>query len=93
MKMYASMIFIIALSLFAEAHHANAEPKSQKSETAKPFKFTITTDDPSYDETGFLVAVHPVNTYPVHYDLDCNGDGQYEYAGLTESHKCRYSCT
>ncbi len=29
---------------------------------------------------------------PVRFDLDCEGDGEYEYQGVTEMQKCVYPC-
>ena len=88
--MKSSLLFF-ALAFGFGIHDSNAEPNAQKSGNSKPFKFTISTDDPSYDEsTGFLVDINSGDNFPIHYDLDCDGDGKYEYIGLTESHKCMY---
>ena len=53
----------------------------------KPFKYTIDADFGS----EILVAINSMNGfYPVKYDLDCDGDGEYEFTGLTDNHKCSY---
>ena len=59
----------------------------------KPFKYTITTNiDTDLEDVRILVDVESVDgSSPVKYDLDCNGDGEYEYIGLTKKQKCRYS--
>ena len=58
------------------------------------FKYTITTDisnSSEDDEIKILVAMNSVNgQYPVKYDLDCEGDGEFEYKGLTDNQKCIY---
>ncbi len=69
---------------------------------ANVFKFTITTDnvnaekdrnaEPSVDNPiQIAIFVDSVNnTYPVKYDLDCEGDGEFEHTGLAEYAKCTY---
>ena len=53
----------------------------------KPFKYTIDANNGS----NILVAINTMNGfYPVNYDLDCDGDGEYEFKGLTDNHKCSY---
>ncbi len=56
------------------------------------FKYTITTDiDAENDRIEILVALNSVDgQYPVRYDLDCEGDGEFEYKGLTDNKKCIY---
>ena len=57
------------------------------------FKYTITTD---IDTKGrhnieILIAVNSVNDqYFVEYELDCEGDGEFEYKALKGSKKCIY---
>ena len=56
------------------------------------FKYTITTDSGIGTENiEILVAMNSVEgQYPVKYDLDCEGDGEFEYKGLTNDNKCIY---
>ena len=62
------------------------------------FKYTITTDIDvkltamnSGDNIEILVAMNSVGgQYPVKYDLDCEGDGEFEYKDLTINKKCIY---
>ncbi len=56
------------------------------------FKYTITTDfNGAKDQIAILVAMNSEKgKYPVKYDLDCEGDGDFEYKGLTENQKCVY---
>ncbi len=56
------------------------------------FKYTITTDIAAEgDQIEILVAMNSVESqYPVKYDLDCEGDGEFEHKGLTENKKCIY---
>ena len=56
------------------------------------FKYTITTDlDTQKDNIEILVGMNTVNgQYPVKYDLDCEGDGDFEYKDLTDNKKCIY---
>ena len=67
------------------------------------FKFTITTDisdESEYewqtvrrnkDEIKIRIEVISVEgQYPVRYDLDCEGDGDFEYKGLKRHKKCTY---
>ena len=57
-----------------------------------PFKFTVQTNIPNINtNVKILVAINSGNNeYPIDYDLDCDGDGTFEYTGLTESHNCIY---
>ena len=69
------------------------------------FKFTITTDalnprdngekrekSEGDDTVSILIQIYdPDSKYSINgYDLDCEGDGEYEYIGLTESKECIY---
>ena len=56
------------------------------------FKYTITTDiDEENDNIDILVAMNSVGgQYPVKYDLDCEGDGDFEYKELKDNKKCIY---
>ena len=70
----------------------------------RPFKYTITTaidgEDKKYssvvygsngDTVSILVSINSVDgKFPVKYDLDCDGDGVYEYIGLTDNQICTY---
>ena len=80
---------------------ANQEPQISEFENRKPFKFTITTDiDPVLDKGKKYIRIsisiasmnlfEPVN-YDVKFDLDCEGDGEYEYIGLTKDEICVYT--
>ncbi len=43
------------------------------------------------DTVQILVSVNTeAGKYSAHYDLDCDGDGKYEYTGLTTSQECTY---
>ena len=76
-----------------------AKSISSDIESRKSFKYTITTDITPYNQNDYkpggilkiLVAINSVDgQYPVHYDLDCEGDGEYEYKGLTGDQECLY---
>ncbi len=56
------------------------------------FQYTITTEIPdAKDQIEILVAMNTLEgKYPAKYDLDCEGDGDFEYKGLTENQKCVY---
>ncbi len=56
------------------------------------FKYTITTDiDVEGDNVEILIAMNTVyDQYPVKYDLDCEGDGEFEYQDLTDNQRCIY---
>ncbi len=65
------------------------------------FKYTITTDVNDFEiakllgqeinNIEILVAMNSVGgKYPVKYDLDCDGDGDFEYKGLADNQKCIY---
>ena len=56
------------------------------------FQFTVRTDlNLDADTVPILIDVDSVQgQYPVLYDLDCEGDGDYEHKGLTGSAECRY---
>ena len=61
------------------------------------FKYTIKTDfvttdiDSNTENIEILVAINSVEgQFPVKYDLDCEGDGDFEYKGLTNNQKCIY---
>ena len=72
-------------------------------ENRRPFKYTITTaidgedrrSEVIYGRNGdtvsILVSINSVDgRFPVKYDLDCDGDGVYEYIGLTDNQTCTY---
>ena len=43
------------------------------------------------DQIKIIVAMNTEEgKYPVKYDLDCEGDGEFEYKGLTENGRCLY---
>ena len=47
--------------------------------------------EPVQETVEILVTINSMNgIYPIKYDLDCEGDGEYEYTGLTENQKCVY---
>jgi hypothetical protein len=51
----------------------------------KPFKYTITTDikDDSSENISILIQINTMgNQAEAIYDLDCEGDGEYEFTGL-----------
>ncbi len=75
-------------NLSAVAPGAAAKPASDDG----IFKYTITTDiDAESDQIEILVAMNSVKgQYPVRYDLDCEGDGEFEHQGLTENKRCLY---
>ena len=60
------------------------------------FRYTIDTnfERETYDKADnvvILIVMNSVNgQYPVRYDVDCEGDGEFEYKDLTENHKCIY---
>ena len=60
------------------------------------FRYTIDTnfERETYDKSDnvqILIVMNSVNgQYPVRYDVDCEGDGEFEYKDLTENHKCIY---
>ena len=57
--------------------------------------YDITTDlcysycDLSYDDSAECIDACKLRQYPM-YDLDCDGDGDYEFKGLQTSHRCVY---
>ena len=56
------------------------------------FKYTINTNIATKDnDIKILVKIITKNGKdPVRYDLDCEGDGEFEYHGLTGNQKCIY---
>ena len=63
-------------------------------EERKPFKYTVTTDIETEDGDDVIVTVYADSLdhkYEVKYDLDCKGDGEYEYTGLTKLSFCHYA--
>ena len=56
------------------------------------FKYTITTELADAPENiEILVAMNTLRGQsPAKYDLDCEGDGEFEYKGLTENQNCVY---
>ena len=105
MTMREYTILPLALALIAMVSGYNPKKDSPKSATAVAssdasavasdggiFKYTITTDfDVGGDEIEILVAINSVSwQYPVKYDLDCEGDGEFEKVGLTYDVKCVY---
>ena len=88
-----------------ESPQVVAENAAEKASEDGIFKYTIRTDvsnipeDDEWnnsemnnsDEIEILVAMNSVGgQYPVKYDLDCEGDGDFEYKGLTKDQKCIY---
>ena len=84
---------------------ANQAPQISEFEARKPFKFTITTDiandktdtdtsdtdkEKKYVRIPISIASNSVND-PVKYDVDCEGDGEYEQIDLTKDVKCVYT--
>ena len=67
--------------------------QNPESEGHQPFKFTITTDiKPENKEVTIPILPRSLKgKYPVKYDLDCDGNGEYEYTGLTINATCKYS--
>ncbi len=87
--------------LFALALLALMSSCAQKQEAANPaappaddhiFRYTITTKLPdAKDQIEILVAMNTLEgKYPAQYYRDCEGDGEFEYKGLTENQKCVY---
>ena len=75
--------------------HDNSEFSNRK-----PFKYSIVTDVEFENNDGnnvsdiTIVVLVQMNTlggkFPAKYDLDCEGDGDYEFKGLTDNHECTY---
>ena len=61
-------------------------------EDRQPFIFSITTDieTGSEDVAIPIIAEASDKKSPAKYDLDCDGDGKYEYIGLRMKATCRY---
>ena len=65
-------------------------PVANKNDGKNPFKFTIDTSY-SRDDLKVIIGVYSEDErFTVNYDLDCEGDGEYEYTGLTKMHTCSY---
>ena len=71
---------------------AEVTAQNQDFSNRKPFQFTITTDIQTVNiDIEITVSINELDgQYPVLYDLDCESDGEYEFTGLTEDHKCIY---
>ena len=60
------------------------------------FRYTIDTNFEkrkylTYDNVEILIAMNSEDgQYSFKYDLDCEGDGEFEFKDLTENHKCIY---
>ena len=88
----------------AESNGITQNPMNSETEqNSDTFKYTITTGDriellknaengkeENLQITIFIYVNSVDDTYPVKYDLDCEGDGEFEFTGLTESHHCTY---
>ena len=47
--------------------------------------------NPHGELVEILVSMNSVDgKYPVNYDLDCDGDGNYEFIGLAKDHTCEF---
>ena len=95
MKNIALLVLALLALTAAAAADTLAEPTPAavaKASDEGIFKYTITTDiDTDRDQLEILVAMNSVGgQYPVKYDLDCEGDGEFEYQGLTDNKKCIY---
>ena len=82
----ASLASVSSCGTKQEAVDAHVETDSAVAASASVdsiFKYTITTDiDANNDNIEILVAMNSVDgQYPVKYDLDCEGDGEFEYRG------------
>ncbi len=74
---------------------ASTAPSENPLSDDEIFKYTITSDhinvNDEDDHIEILVVIHSVDgQYPVKYDLDCEGDGDFEYKGLSDIQKCIY---
>ena len=90
-KRIVNSIFLIAIIFFTSSCDLLSSSNFEKYD---PFKFTVQTNIPTIKSTDvkILVAINSGNDeYPVKYDLDCDGDGTFEYTGLTENHICTYN--
>ena len=98
-------LFALSLTLIAILCSCNTKQEAPKddinAQQAAPtapapgdeiFKYTITTDiEADGENIEILVAMNSVQgQYPVKYDLDCEGDGTFEFNGLTDNQKCIY---
>ncbi len=98
-------LFALSLTLIAILCSCNTKQEAPKddinAQQAAPtapvpgdeiFKYTITTDiEADGENIEILVAMNSVQgQYPVKYDLDCEGDGEFEHKGLTDNQKCIY---
>ena len=92
----SSRFALLTAALLTSACSGNLAAKAdEKTDAAKAgdgiFKYTITTDFAALIfRVEILVAVLPVEGQPVKYDLDCEGDGKFEYKGLTAPQACFY---
>ena len=92
-----SALFTIALLALACscATAPSAAPSAPVAASASGdhiFKYTITTKiADAKDQIDILVAMNQVESpSPIQYDLDCEGDGEFEYKGLTKNQACVY---
>ena len=82
---------LLFLAIISFTFGCNSAPNFEKRD---PFKYTVQTDIPNPDNKNveILVAINSGNDeYPVNYDLDCDGDGTFEYKGLTENKTCVFA--
>ena len=89
-KHIVNSILLVAIIFFTSNCNLLSSSDFEKRD---PFKYTVQTNIPTPGNTDvkILVAINSGNNeYPVDYDLDCDGDGTFEYTGLTESHECVY---
>ena len=99
----ASLAFVCGCSTKQETPKSAANVQQTADDGI--FKYTITTEiDPRFDDgeadpdaaaesdtIEILVAMNSVGgQYSVNYDLDCDGDGTFEYKALTDNQKCIY---
>ena len=97
-RIFFILLALSTISFLTSCNKNSAEPHSALSNAddfsnLSPFKYTISTDleDNENDQIEILVAMNSQKgQFPVKYDLDCNGDGEYEYKGLTENKTCIY---
>ena len=106
MKHIAFAIIALSITIAVTGCHKNVdnpspEPATENAVAAKqiedftnrkPFKYTITTDiDGDKENVEINVVMNLLNGQAkARYDLDCNGDGEYEFVGLTNNQKCIY---
>ena len=73
---------------------ASSSLDTANSSSHRPFRFSVSTSAESSDADTVEIPItisNSVGNYPVLYDLDCDGDGVYEFTGLTASASCRFA--